>query len=68
MHKIAPCKGCTWWLGKRISHNCHDTCQRFLDWRMTVREDRRHREEIDEYISDEIRKKIRHRNLRGGAK
>lgn len=36
--------------------------------KLTARRDRRHREEIDEYISDEIRKKIRHRNLRGGAK
>jgi hypothetical protein len=30
---MSPCKGCTFETGRCIEPNCHDTCERFIEYK-----------------------------------
>lgn len=57
MKEISPCKGCTAETGRCANPNCHQTCEKYIDFfnrnekrKSQIREEKNKEREIGEYI------------------
>lgn len=52
---MSPCKGCTTETGRRVSPNCHDSCEKFLAFRRELEAwnaDQKKRRRTDVMVKD----------------